>query len=132
MRHEKSCGTITIDQNKVLLIGAKDENGQIFWSFPKGHQESGETDIETATRETLEEVGLDVEIIDRTPIIVSHLIDDGRVVKYIYLFLAKISSGAVQPQANEVEYWQWVDFDEVAKYLSDHYEKPGAKRRSAS
>lgn len=123
MRHEKSCGTIIIDQNKVLLIGAKDKNGQIFWSFPKGHQESGETDIETATRETLEEVGLDVEITDRTPIIVSHLIDDGRVVKYIYLFLAKISGGAIQPQTSEVEYWQWVDFDEVAKYLSGHYEK---------
>lgn len=45
-----------IDQNKVLLIGAKDENDQAFWSFPKGHQESGETDIETAVRETLEEV----------------------------------------------------------------------------
>lgn len=98
MRHEKSCGTMIIDQSKVLLIGAKDENGRIFWSFPKGHQESRETDIETAVRETLEEVGLNVEVIDRTPIVVSHLIDDGRAVKDIYLLLAKVSSGVIQPQ----------------------------------
>lgn len=52
--HEKSCGTIIINQSKVLLIGAKDDSGEIFWSFPKGHQEREETDLETALRETFE------------------------------------------------------------------------------
>lgn len=69
MRHEKSCGTIIINQNKVLVIGARDDEGKLFWSFPKGHQENGETDIETAVRETLEEVGLRTEIVDQMPIL---------------------------------------------------------------
>ena len=48
----------------MLLIGTRDDNGKPFWSFPKGHQEDGETDIETAIRETKEETNLDVKIID--------------------------------------------------------------------
>lgn len=84
MKHEKSCGTIIIDQDKVLLIGARDNDDKMFWSFPKGHQEDGETDEETALRETLEEVGLEVEIIDKTPIIVNHLVNNGTTIKGIY------------------------------------------------
>lgn len=52
--------------DKVLLIGAKDDEGNLFWSFPKGHQEIGETDIETAVRETKEETGFLIK--DITPI----------------------------------------------------------------
>ena len=50
MKQEKSCGCIIVDDQKVLLISSKDDNGNIFWSFPKGHQEEGETDFETAIR----------------------------------------------------------------------------------
>ncbi len=42
MGTEKSCGCIIIDGNKVLLIGSKDDNGEIFYGFPKSHQEQGE------------------------------------------------------------------------------------------
>jgi len=31
------------------------------WGFPKGHQDPGETDLETATRELKEETGLEIE-----------------------------------------------------------------------
>lgn len=64
MEREKSCGCIIVDNDKVLLIGARDDEGDMFWFFPKGHQESGETDTETAIRETREEIGLDVEIVE--------------------------------------------------------------------
>lgn len=121
MEHEKSCGTIIIDQDKVLVIGARDDVGKFFWSFPKGHQEDGETDIETAIRETLEEVGLETEIIDRKPIFTSHFIHDGTAVKDIYLFLAKIIGGEIKPQEDEVELVQWIDFMEADKYLLDYY-----------
>lgn len=127
MKREKSCGTIIFDQGKVLLIGSKDENGELFWSFPKGHQELGETDVETAIRETLEEVGLNVEIINQTPVITSHPIHNGAAIKDIYLFLARAESGEVKPQAGEVETWRWVDFDEVNKYLADYYQEAWSK-----
>lgn len=123
MKREKSCGTIIFDQGKVLLIGSKDENGELFWSFPKGHQELGETDVETAIRETIEEVGLNVEIINQTPVITSHPIHNGAAIKDIYLFLAKFKGGEVRPQPNEVDTCQWINVDETRKYLTDHYQK---------
>ena len=62
LRKEKCCGCIIIENNKVLLVYEKNGN---FWGFPKGHMEKGENEIETALREVKEEVGLDVEIIDK-------------------------------------------------------------------
>ncbi len=123
MEHEKSCGTIIINQGKVLLISSTDDNGEVFWSFPKGHQEGGETDTETALRETLEEVGLQVEIIDWRPIIVGHYIHHGTARKDIHLFLAKKQSGEIKPQKNEVESWRWVEFDDIDDYLVDYYKE---------
>ena len=121
MEHEKSCGTIIIDQDKVLIIGAKDDNGELFWSFPKGHQEDGETDTETAIRETFEEVGLEVKIIDQKPATASHLIHDGTAIKDIYLFLAKMVGGEIRPQEDEVKMARWVSFTEADNLLSDWY-----------
>lgn len=123
MKHEKSCGTIIIDRDKILLIGAKDDGGKMFWSFPKGHQENRETDIETALRETFEEVGLEIEIIDQKPIIVSHFIHSGTAVKDIYLFLAKPKSNTIKLQANEVELCRWINFNKVDNYLTGYYKE---------
>ena len=38
MKKEKSCGTIIIENNKVLLIQQTDNA----WGFPKGHVENNE------------------------------------------------------------------------------------------
>ena len=57
---EKSCGAIVYkkenDELKFLLV--YQNNGH--YSFPKGHEEEGETEIETATREIKEETNLDI------------------------------------------------------------------------
>jgi len=55
---EKVFGTICMTpQNKILLVKGR-RSGK--WSFPKGHKESGETYLECAQRETLEEAGIDL------------------------------------------------------------------------
>ena len=53
MKHEKSCGTIIIGQNKVLIIGTRNDDGKLFWSFPKGHQEVGVTEFTPAIFEKI-------------------------------------------------------------------------------
>lgn len=130
MKHEKSCGTIIISHGKVLLIGAKDNDGKMFWSFPKGHQEPGETDIETALRETSEEVSLNVKISDQTPIIVSHPIHGRTAIKDIYLFLVALEGDEIEPRADEVECWRWVDFNKVDSYLMDYYKNAWNEAKS--
>jgi 8-oxo-dGTP pyrophosphatase MutT (NUDIX family) len=55
---EKVFGSICITpQNKILLVKGR-RSGK--WSFPKGHKQYGETYLECARRETLEETGIDL------------------------------------------------------------------------
>ena len=121
MNREKSCGCIILKGDRVLLIGAKDDDGRLFWSFPKGHQEDGETDIETAIRETKEETNLDVNIVDDEPIKTGHLRHDGITHKEILLFIAEPLSDEIKMQEDEVEKVEWVKIDEVGKYFNGYY-----------
>ena len=121
MDEEKSCGCIILKENKVLLIGARDDNGKLFWSFPKGHQEDGETDVETAIRETKEETNLDVKIVDDEPIRTGHLVHGGTAYKEILLFVAEPLNDEIKKQEDEVEKVEWVKIDEADKYLDDYY-----------
>ncbi len=121
MKTEKSCGCIVLKNDKVLLIGAKDDKGKLFWSFPKGHQETNETDTETAIRETKEETGLDVEISDKSPIKTGHFVHNNTVYKNILLFIAKPLNYELKPQEEEVEQVEWAQIDEAGKYFTDYY-----------
>lgn len=124
MKIEKSCGCIIVDEGKVLLVGAKDDDGTLFWGFPKGHKEPGESDTETAIRETKEEVGLDVEIINDRPIVVSHPMNDNKDLKQIWLFIAKLVDNErhkLVRQDDEIDCVEWVDLDKAGDYLGGYY-----------
>lgn len=56
----KKCGIIffNTEENKYLLVLGK-KSGK--WGFPKGHQESKETEKETAIRELYEETGISIQ-----------------------------------------------------------------------
>jgi 8-oxo-dGTP pyrophosphatase MutT (NUDIX family) len=113
MKKEVSCGTITFYKGKVLLI--KQNKGYI--GFPKGHVENGETEEETAIRETKEETNIDVKIhIDKKYCINYDV--DGKINKDVVLFLAEPISFETRKQDSEVEKTMWVDFSLVCDYLS--------------
>ena len=63
MRYIKSCGVVAYKRieniNHYLIIQSL--NGDV--GFPKGHMESGESELETAIRELKEETGVDVKVI---------------------------------------------------------------------
>ncbi len=121
MKIEKSCGCIVLKDDEMLIIGAKDDEGELFWSFPKGHQEIGETDIETAIRETKEETGLTVKIIDSNPIITGHPMRNGTAYKDIRLFITKPLTKEFSVQEDEVEQIKWIHITEADKYLKSYY-----------
>ena len=121
MEYLKSCGCILICEKKVLLVSSNNDHGEIFWGFPKGHQEKGEADFETAIREVKEEVGLDVEIVDEAPIKVCHSIKNNTAYKEIYLCLASPVSKEIVIQEDEINEAKWVPFDEADEYLKDYY-----------
>ena len=61
---EKVYGTICMTpQNNLLLVQGR-KSGK--WSFPKGHKQSGESYLDCAVRETMEETG--VNLSDDVPV----------------------------------------------------------------
>lgn len=60
---EKSCGTVlyTVQDNVIYYVLLKAGAG--FCGFPKGHVEAGESERETALRETWEETSIRAEIV---------------------------------------------------------------------
>ena len=119
MKYEKSCGCIIVKDGAVLIEKQKHREER-FWNFPKGHQDSGETDIEIALRETKEEVGLEVKITDKNPIIMKYMIDKSTTEKTVILFLAQLVNpdAKVIIQEEEVEEARWVPFDKVEDILT--------------
>ena len=59
------CAVIALGESGapvVAMISGKHSNSAEppFWAFPKGHPDFGESDVEGAAREVLEEIGIDV------------------------------------------------------------------------
>lgn len=115
MKHEKACGTIVINDNKVLVIQQK----QGFWGFPKGHMEQGKNEIETAIRETKEETNLDVIIEDKTRFCLTYFIEDKNIHKEVVYFVAKVDGKVdIKPQIEEVNSIAWIDIAKVEDILT--------------
>lgn len=115
LKKEKCCGCIIIENNKVLLVYEKNGN---FWGFPKGHMEKGENEIETALREVKEEVGLDVEIIDKEKRYILNYIIRDEIDKTIVLYLAIPKNKEIVMQESEIEKVKWCDFEEALETLT--------------
>ena len=122
MVKEKSCGTFIVkkeeDLIKIILIRHNDGH----WGFPKGHMEKGETEIETAVRETKEETNLDVTIISDFLKKVTYSPREG-VIKDVIYYLG-IPSGSVKIDNNEIIDYKWIDINKVEEYIDhkDHIE----------
>lgn len=114
MKKEKACGTIIIDNNKVLLIRQK----QGFYGFPKGHVEGNETEVETAIRETKEETNLDVVVDESKRFEISYIVNDN-IDKNVIYFLAKLTGeNKVVAQEEEINEVIWVDIDKAEDILT--------------
>ena len=118
MVNEKSCGAIVYRKhhgNTEILLIKHVNSGH--WSFPKGHVEENETEVETATREIKEETGIDV-IIDptfRETVSYSPKKDTQKVVVY---FIAKAKNYDFIPQEEEISEIRWVEIGHALSILT--------------
>ncbi len=123
MLHEKSCGAIVYRRfhgNIEILLIKHINSGH--WSFPKGHVEGDETELETARREIKEETGLDV-ILDQTfreTVSYSPRRDTQKVVVY---FLALARNYDYVPQEEEIAEIRWVDIVRASHMLTYENDK---------
>jgi len=112
VRHEISAGGIIYRRRGVHIeiFFIKDPYGR--WTFPKGHQELGETLIETATREIEEETGLSqlrfIAPIGRTTF---RFRQEGHLIqKAVHFFLFEALPTAQEKMTGEGAIWEasWV------------------------
>ena len=113
MRKEKSCGCTVIDDDKVLLV--KQNDGHT--AFPKGHIEKGETEEECAIRETFEETGLKVKILNGYRYTQTYFIKKD-VLKEVVYFLATKESGTLCKQEEEINSLGFYSFNEAINLIS--------------
>ena len=113
MKKEKSCGTICISDEKVLVIRQK----QGFYGFPKGHVEEDETEVETAIRETKEETNIDVLVDESLRFSLSYVVND-IIDKEVVYFIAKPQNENIRIQESELLDATWVDIDDVYNILT--------------
>lgn len=109
-----SCGVVLVHQEKILLVKHTEAYGG-GWSIPKGRLEDGE-DIRTcALREFCEETGVTLKDKDlsRFPEVL-HIMDrEGRVVKRVYYFIARLDVEVLLKEGRVTDNWDVKEIDRI-------------------
>jgi len=113
-------GAVIVDCGKLVLVkrGAEPSLGK--WSFPGGAVELGEAVRDAVIRETKEECGLDVELVEDTPMDAYDILTldkDGRL-QYHYVllqFLVRPKQGKLEPTSDATDA-RWVPLKKVETY----------------
>lgn len=119
MEHEKSCGAVVYRKshgNTEILLIKHIRSG--CWSFPKGHMEPGEDEMQTAVREIKEETNIDVSIDDaefRQVVVFNPRRD---ITKEVVYFLARAVTFDCERQEEEISDVRWVEIGQAAAILS--------------
>lgn len=117
MIKEKSCGAVVYkyDGEQLLILIEKMQKGH--YSMPKGHVESGETEVQTATREIKEETNLDVNIDTgfRKTITFSPY---ENCLKDVVFFVAEAIGGDMTNQECEVSQLMWLPVSEAIDIIT--------------
>ena len=108
LRKEKSCGALVyrIKNGELELLLLKHRFGG-HWSFPKGHVEEGETEVETALREVHEETGLTIQLEDGVRQSVEYY-PRPNIRKQVVYFLGYADDDRTRRQEEEISEIRWV------------------------
>ncbi len=108
-------GPVIVEDNKVLVNKHGDTP---FWKFCGGRVKDYETNlIDNAKREVKEEMGIDIEILDKEPFITftRKEKDEGVIDIILVHFLAKRVS-EIKP-GEDIKEWDWLDINNLPQDL---------------
>ena len=106
------------DEPEFLLLLHK--HGK-YWAFPKGRSHKGESTIETAKREIIEETGIkNFTFIERFSKNVKYFVRRGRnlIPKEVHYFLVQFSKRAEISLSREHIAYKWLKFDDAISCIT--------------
>ena len=109
MAEKAQISNVVIEKDgKFLLV--QEAKGIAFklWNIPGGHIDEGETQVEAAIREALEETGYIVEIVK--PVFTYF---NPKHNSELHAFLGQIKSGSLQFPVEEILDAQWFSYEEI-------------------
>jgi 8-oxo-dGTP pyrophosphatase MutT (NUDIX family) len=115
IKHERSAGGFVLKHDDKgyhgLVIGRSTPR---IWSLPKGHVEPNEAVESTATREVLEETGIEATIIEKLADI-KYWFYSSRLKhsKVVHFYLMRFVGGSLAPQVGEVDEVSWLPLEEM-------------------
>jgi 8-oxo-dGTP diphosphatase len=101
-------------EGKYLLVQEARPKVYGLWNLPAGHVDKGESIESAAVRETKEESGLDVELLEKIGIWQDKVEEPIR-----HAFTVKIIGGEVRPQPEEILDAKWYSFNEIVNMRSE-------------
>ncbi len=128
MVFEKSCGAVVFRngitsrggrQRYVLMIKQSTRSN---FSFPKGHVEGNESEIETAEREVLEETSVKITIKEPFRQTVNYSPRPGAKKEVVY-FTALTDISSIRPQEGEIKEVKWVKVEHAEALLAHSNDK---------
>ena len=104
-------GPVIVEDGKVLLDKHGEDN---FWKFCGGRVEDNDFNLkETACRKVKEEMGLEIEILDKTPyFFYTEKEKDGELVSVILVHFLARRLGEVIP-GEDIREWKWIDISDL-------------------
>ena len=111
-------GVIVFRDHEVLLIQRNKEPNKGKWSIPGGIQTLGETAVEAARRELLEETGVKVDRLLLVDVVDAIIPDVEGKIKYHYTlvdYMGQWQSGESRPGDNAKEV-RWVRLNQLSSY----------------
>jgi 8-oxo-dGTP pyrophosphatase MutT (NUDIX family) len=115
---KKSCGFIikNIDGKVLITHPTNDYSGEGIWEFPKGNIEDGETELECALREVLEETNLKLSNIKGKITKISEIIAHNRIY-VLFLFESEENLKKYDIKCNSfVDFDEFDEFDEIEPF----------------
>ena len=108
---------IIIKDNKVLVLKRRDKRAEYNnrWEFPGGAVEANEGIKFNLVRETKEESGLDVEIIESLPEIKQETVPKYNFQVFLLPYICKIKSGSVKLSDCEHVGYTWSTYKQLTK-----------------
>jgi 8-oxo-dGTP diphosphatase len=110
-------GAVAIKNGRILLVKRAFDPGKGKWSIPGGLVELGEKLSDACIRETEEETGIKIQVLELINAYDMVVPDDAGKIKYHYVLIDFLASpvGGAEKSSDEVLEMKWVTYEEAKK-----------------